>query len=1030
MSTCGERESSGRVAEAPAHVARIRDLAQRIRQHRRVPLSTYRIQFHSKFGFDHARTIVPYLSALGITDCYSSPYLKARSASLHGYDICDHNALNSELGSEADYDAFVETLREHGLGQVLDFVPNHMGIDPRRNRWWRDVLENGSCSPFARFFDVDWDPITPELKGKVLLPILGDQYGRALERGELRLRFDDGALLLEAGGWELPINPRQSPQLFRFGLDELQRATTSSKEEECHVREFLSILMALRNLPARAESNPEHIDDRQREKEVARERLARLVEASPRIRRHIDENVRIFNGVPGNPASFDLLHELLEGQAYRLSYWRTASHEINYRRFFDVNDLACLRMEDPAVFDATHQLIVRLIGEGKVTGLRIDHMDGLFDAGRYTWMLQESVARAWLVGSVEPEPVPPDEVEIRRALESLREERGERGLRSGAVWVTVEKILAEHESLPDEWPIDGTTGYDYLNLQNGLFVEARNARVMRQTYERFTGIRTSFAQVAYDCKKLILSSTMASELNMLANALSRIAERERRSRDFTLDSLRDALKEIVACFPTYRTYVTEAGWTATDRRTIESAVALAKYRSPTMEVSIFDFIRGVLLPDRGDLSPQEFRDRLRFAMKLQQYTGPIQAKGVEDTAFYRFNLLMSLNEVGGDPRRFGTSPTRFHEENGRRLEMCPHSVLATSTHDTKRGEDARTRIDALSEIPEQWRRAVSRWARLNSANRTKLEDGWAPDRNDEYLFYQTLVGCWPASATAGDVEELAKRIGDYMLKAIREAKVHTSWINENQRYEHAVVRFVERTLKGRTSPRFFDLFRSFHRQIAQLGMVNSLAQVVLKIASPGVPDFYQGTELWALDLVDPDNRRPVDYGDRCRLLRDLESILERERSGLDGTGAGFERVGRLLEGWEDGRIKLHVTACGLHLRRRHADLFSDGDYLPMEVRGDAADRVVAFARRGRGGAVVVAVPVRVAAMTSPERPFPIGMQCWGTTTLVFPVGLRGCTWRDTVSGEVFAEIGEEIPLGTLLSRCPVAMLEQAGESVP
>jgi (1->4)-alpha-D-glucan 1-alpha-D-glucosylmutase len=1014
MPSSAEPPLGGRIRAAGDE--RVADLARRVRERRRVPNSTYRLQFHEGFGFDAARAIVPYLARLGVGDCYSSPYLKARPGSLHGYDICDHNEMNPEMGDAAAYDGFVATLRAHSMGQVLDFVPNHMGIDPDTNRWWRDVLENGSASPFASYFDIDWDPITPELEGKVLLPILADQYGKVLERGELRLKFDDGGLVLEVAGRTLPISPRQSPQVYRLGLEELGNEMRGSPESEAEIREFLSILTALRNLPARVESTPEAIVDRQREKEVARDRLRKLVETSPRIRRHVDDAVRRFNGEPGNRESFDMLHDLLEAQAYRLAYWRTASHEINYRRFFEVNDLGCLRMEVPEVFEATHRLVLRWLAEGKVDALRIDHVDGLFDPARYLEMLQLAVARSWSADSSDFEASTDDE--LRAALARLRDERGERGLRSGASWLVVEKILSDGESVPEAWPVDGTTGYDYLNLANGLFVEARNARAMRQLYERFTGMKTGFAQVVYESKRLILSSTLASELNMLATSLSRLAERDRRSRDFTLDSLRDALREFVACLPTYRTYVGESGGGEHDHKTIDSALAWATYRNPTMEPSIFGFIRDVLLPGEDGITPDERAERLRFAMKLQQYSGPVQAKGLEDTAFYRFVLLVSLNEVGGDPRRFGVSPSRFHEENRRRIEECPRAMLATSTHDTKRGEDARARIDVLSELPEQWRRCVFRWARLNAAHRTKLGDEWAPDRNDEYLFYQTLLGFWPIAAAASEQDGLVDRMRDYMLKAIREAKRHTSWINENQSYEQGVVRFVERTLKGRGSARFFESFLPFLRTVARAGMVNSLAQVVLKIASPGTPDFYQGTEVWSHALVDPDNRRPVDYAARERLLAGLEPLFDPARQAAGETAAA---VDGMLTGWEDGRIKMWVTAAGLRLRRRSRALTS-GDYRPIDVVGDQADRVVAFARCAGDECVAAVVPVRTAALAPSDRGLPVGREVWAATRLALPDDLRGKRWRNALTGETGAG-GEEISMGDVLAHCPVALLE-------
>ncbi|MGH7857602.1 MAG: malto-oligosyltrehalose synthase, partial [Candidatus Binatia bacterium] len=574
---------------------------------RRVPASTYRIQVHRGFGFADVRAIVGYLARLGISDLYLSPYLAARPGSTHGYDICDHSRLNPELGGEAAYASLLSELAQRDMGHLLDFVPNHMGIDPASNRWWRDVLENGPSSPFARFFDIDWEPVKQEIRNKVLLPILGDAYGLVLERGELRLEYAEGALRLRYFDHDLPINPRSAPRLLRHDVERLKEALG---EDHPSYREFLSIATELQNLPAYTESLAERIAERQREKEVARERLQRLVDSESAVREHLERCIRTFNGTPGDPASFDCLHDLLEAQAYRLAYWRTAFHEINYRRFFDINDLAGLRMEEPDVFEATHGLVLRLVREGKITGLRLDHLDGLFDPLAYLRRLRESV---------------------------------------GPLYVIAEKILSSGERLPDDWPIEGTSGYEFLNELAGVLVDPTGAKPLRRLYATFTGRTAPFAIVMYVGKKLITQTALSSELNVLAHALNRISEDDRRSRDFTLEALREALREVVACFPVYRTYVGAGGPREEDRRTIDQAIERARRRNPAMEPSIFGFLREVLIPDAERLDPPEVERRLGFAMRFQQYTGPVQAKGLEDTAFYRLNVLLSLNEVGGDP---------------------------------------------------------------------------------------------------------------------------------------------------------------------------------------------------------------------------------------------------------------------------------------------------------------------------------------------------------------------------------------------
>lgn len=975
---------------------------------RRVPVSTYRLQFHRGFTFQDARALVPYLSELGITDCYSSPYLKASYGSGHGYDICDHNQLNPEIGGEADYNAFTDELAAHGMGQIMDVVPNHMAVDPAANGWWRDVLENGRCSRYASFFDIDWDPVKAELKGKVLLPILGDQYGVALERGELRLALVEGAFILRYFAHDLPIDPRSWNHILRHRLDQLQGSPepAPAAQKDPHVAEYLSIVTALEHLPAQDECDSERITERYREKEIIRTRLRHLLHESPRVRQHVEENLTLINGRPDEPPSFDLLHQVLEAQAYRLAYWRTAAHEINYRRFFEINTLAALAMEQPAVFAATHALIFRLIRERKVTGLRVDHIDGLFDPAEYLERLQQSI------DALDTPPVAPAE--------------------RTRVYTIVEKILAAGESLPPSWLIDGTVGYEFLNEVNGLFVDTPRLRALTRVYRRFTGERTTFREIVYASKKLILLTSLASELNVLAHALNRMSEADRRTRDFTLESLRQALREVVACFPVYRTYVRAEGWSTADRQAIETALWWARRRNPAMEASIFEFLHDVLLPHRDTAAPSLYRQYLQFAMKVQQYTSPVHAKSIEDTAFYRYNLLLSMNEVGSDPQRVGDARAEFHAGNQRRRECWPFGMLASSTHDTKRSEDVRARINALSEMPLDWGEHVSRWARVNAAHRSVVDGEAAPDRNDEYAYYQMLVGAWPlVRQPAGRWEPLGMpdesfigRMREYMLKAIREAKVHTSWITENQAYETAVLRFVEGTLGGRSSARFLASLLPFQCRIARLGMVNSLAQLVLKMAAPGVTDVYQGNELWEFRLVDPDNRRAVDYDRRRKLLRDLRPLLD-EVGGVQ-LGDRVAAVAEMLEHWEDGRIKLFVTACGLRLRRMYAALFLHGGYSPLKAENESDEHVVALLRQHGTQRLIAAVPRLTASHIRSEHALPVGSETWGDALLHIPAALGASTFRNVFTGETVeaiaagARIG--LPLAQVFRTCPVALL--------
>lgn len=917
-------------------------------ERRRTPLTTYRLQLHPGFGFREAAALADYLSALGVTDCYTSPILKARPGSTHGYDITDHGRINPELGGEGGYDEFAAALRARDLGHLLDFAPNHMAADADANPWWRDVLENGPASRYADFFDIVWNPKKPELKNKVLLPILGDQYGAVLERGELRLAFEGGRFTLRTPAGPLPVDPQQAPQVLRHGLDGLLRDLGA----DAAAAEFQSILTALEKLPSRSDIRPGRPEERRREGEVARGRLEKLAAESPRVARHVEEALRSFNGTPGEPSSFDALHGLLESQAYRLSYWKAASDEINYRRFFDINDLAGLRMEREEVFEATHGLVLDLLASGKATGLRIDHPDGLYDPSRYFERLQAAFARAWLRRRIRPGgELTPEEL---AELEAWRAEAQRKDFKSAAarpLYVVAEKILSPGEEIDPHWAVDGTSGYEFLNDVNRVFADPAGSAALVRAYTAFTEKRAPPDTVAYASKKAITSTTMASELNVLADRLAGISEADRRTRDFTRQSLRRALGEIVACFPVYRTYVTGARATAYDRAVIDEAVARARRRNPAMEPTIFDFIRGHMLPKNVDAPEPASRDELRFAMKMQQYTAPVQAKGIEDTAFYRYHVLISNNEVGSELARFTETLGQFHAANRRRAEQMPRTMLATATHDTKRGEDARARIVALSEIPAEWAAEAERWARLNRRAKTDLGGAPAPDANDEYFFYQVLLGAWDFDrGEERGTAPLLGRLQAYLLKASREAKLKTSWLAPNAEYEKATADFAAAALANKP---FLDRFLPFARRVAELGALSSLSRTLLKAASPGVSDFFQGTELWDLSLVDPDNRRPVDYGARRAMLESLEPLL----AGGPSAAAGLKE---LVEAWPDARVKMFVTAKSLRCRRGRRELFLQGSYAPLEVRGRWADRFVAF-RRAHGGQEAIVVAPRLLA---------------------------------------------------------------------
>ncbi|HXH82315.1 MAG TPA: malto-oligosyltrehalose synthase [Candidatus Tectomicrobia bacterium] len=963
----------------------------------RVPLATYRLQLGPHCTFDDAAALAPYLRDLGVSDAYTSPFFETSSSASHGYDVNDHDRLRQELGGEAGFARFAAALRAQGMGLLIDVVPNHVGIAQNRNRRWQDVLEHGPASPEATFFDIDWTPVKTELHHKVLLPILGDQYGAVLDAGQLQLEREGSTFRVRYYDTLLPLGPRTYARVLGQRLSELQARLGP---EHPDVVALKSIVTRFATLPPRTETDPERVAARQREVAIARERLAELLATSPEIAAFVDDNVRALNGTPGDPRSFDALDALLAEQAYRVAFWRVAGEEINYRRFFDINELAAIRMELPEVFAATHRLIFRLIGERAVTGLRVDHPDGLYDPAEYFRRLQRGCARA--LGS---EPGRDD------------------------FYVVAEKILAPGEYLPETWATAGTTGYEFLNLVNGIFVDRSQARAMEHLYARLIRLRPPFGEVVHECKRLVLETSMAAELHTLAHRLNVLSEKHRASRDFTLGSLTTALREIITAFPVYRTYVgettgglepPEAGAAATgptptslkitdrDRDYIARAIAQARRRTPTMSASVYDWIQDVLTlrvpPGAAEADRQE---RLDFVRRFQQITPPVTAKGYEDTTLYRFNRLVSLNEVGGDPARFGVSLAEFHAEMAARQRRSPHALSATSTHDTKRSEDVRARIDVLSEIPAEWRARVTAWQRLNRKHRTTVDGQPTPGANTEYFFYQTLVGAWPISV---------ERLRAYMLKAVREAKVHTSWVNPNVRYDEAIARFVEAVLDPARSARFLEDFTAFQARVAHVAAFTSLAQTLIKITAPGVPDFYQGCELWDLSLVDPDNRRPVDWDLRRRLLGELTAMV----------GAGGDRAAlahELVKTKEDGRIKLYLIREGLAARRERRALFDRGEYWPVDTRGAWAEHLCAFARVGAPDAAITVVP-RLLARRGLDG-LPLGAGYWADTEVVLPADLAGA-WRNRLTGErLVAEPVDDAAIlaaGAVLAAFPVALL--------
>jgi (1->4)-alpha-D-glucan 1-alpha-D-glucosylmutase len=866
----------------------------------RVPAATYRLQFHHGFRFITAQALVPYLHELGISDLYASPFFKARRRSLHGYSVTNPLEINPELGSRVSLRALRKVLKSKDMGLLLDIVPNHMALS-HNNPWWLDVLENGPGSPFAVFFDIDWHPFNRVLEGRVIQPVLGSPYGQTLENQEIRLSLEEDGFFVSYYEHKFPLDPKTYELILRHRLEELVRELG---EGNSAIMSLLGLITLIEHLPPRSLSSKRKLLERHREKEILKNNLWLLYQANPVIKKFLDENIVIFNGRKGDPKSFNLLDRLLSLQPYRLAYWRVSLDMINYRRFFSVNDLIGLRVEDPRVFEASHSLLVNLVREGTVSGVRVDHIDGLYDPLGYLQRLQGRLA-------------PGEKASADR--ESL--------------YVVVEKILAADEPLPPDWPIAGTTGYDFLNTVNGLFVEAKGFREMQKVYNRFVKQDQTRAELIYQKKKLIMGTLFQGEMESLGYILSLLAEQDRQARDVPRKELQKIIGEVIARLPVYRTYIRSFEVSPRDRACLEQVIDAVRTQHPSLDPTAQDFVRRVLLLDfPPNLSEEQREDWLRFVMRWQQFTGPIMAKGLEDTALYVYNPLISLNEVGTD--FLVVAPEDFHRFNQERQENWPLALNATTTHDTKRSEDLRLRLNVLSEIPREWEACLRRWGPWNAAKKRSIDGLAVPDANEEYFLYQTLLGAWPLFEA--ELPEFKERLKAYVIKAAREAKVHTRWIDPAFEHESALLAFVEAILEDSPANLFLKDFQEFQARLATSGALHSLSQVLLKMASPGVPDLYQGTELWDLSLVDPDNRRPVDFYQRAKLLSDVKMRESR------GTGPLIQD---LLANWENGGLKLYITYKTLNFRKAHLNLFLQGDYLPLETRGPNRGKVVAFARR-------------------------------------------------------------------------------------
>jgi (1->4)-alpha-D-glucan 1-alpha-D-glucosylmutase len=946
------------------------------------PCATYRIQFHLNFRFRDAEELVPYLHGLGVTHLYASPRFRARKGSLHGYDVADAARVNSELGTEEEFQSLVNRLHNYGMGLLLDIVPNHMAAS-EENPWWMDLLENGQQSEFASYFDIDWgaDPLQ---RARILLPVLGDTYGKVLESQGISLHYDDQGFFVRYYQNRFPIRPESYRQILAACLEELEKAEEPVNGVRRTVKRACESSV---ELTMQAEATTPDREARTSKISQLKNELWEIYREPGVFRRAVDQTLRLFNGIKGVRRSFDRLDTLLSLQVYRLAYWRRASQEINYRRFFDINELVGIRIENPKVFEARHAPVFRLMEEGAVDALRIDHIDGLRDPLEYLSTLRKRIAEISKPNNGRPEP-----------------------------YVVVEKILCAPESLPQEWPVAGTTGYDFVNAANVLLVEPAGYRYLERLYQRLTGDANSFAETWYLRKKQVIEQLFGAEIRSLSARIARLSLMDRRACDLRLDELQTMLKEITASLPVYRTYVREQRVSKRDLLELERAMQMARARlgKDQIQREVFSFFRRLFRREPDTIHCAWPREWLDFMSRWQMFTGAVMAKGFEDTAFYTYTALISLNEVGCDPFRteqaFGLEA--FHRFNDERRRNWPQTMNATSTHDTKRSEDVRARIHVLSEMPREWHTRFRRWSAWNRDKRVTVMNRTVPSAAEEMLIYQTLLGAWPLEES--EVEGFRERVLAFITKAAREAKQFTSWLRPNEAHERALRNFVAGILDSSGARRFLADFRRFQGRVAFHGAINSLAQLLLKIAAPGNPDIYQGNELWDFSMTDPDNRRPVDFTTRASLLENMQQ-----------PAANGAQAASLLNNWAEGRVKLFLSNKALEFRRRHADLFLKGDYVPLYASGRMRQHVCAFMRTYKKESVLVAVPRFTTAITDPGQ-FPVGSKIWRKSGLDLPAGAPR-QWKQILTGDrTKCGTGSRmLLLSNIFSQFPAALLSAA-----
>jgi len=928
-----------------------------------IPTSTYRLQFNPQFGFQNAARIVPYLADLGISHIYASPIFKARQGSPHGYDGVDPNQLNAELGGGSDFKELHRKLARNKIGWLQDIVPNHMAFD-YANRMLMDVLQNGSSSKYYTFFDIEWDQPQKVGQKRLMAPFLGCRFDRCLKNGEFKLSFDDFGFAVNYYQLKLPLQMESYAKLLKsigaklrikLGDDHMDYAT------------LLDVIERLNKL-----SVSKSAEARRAEAERIRRNLKDLYDGNAVIRRCFEEALRVYNagGKKGKPR--DDLGKLLSEQIFRLCYWKIANEQINYRRFFDINELICLRQENREVFDTTHRLVKALVDDGYVNGVRIDHVDGLADPAKY----------------------------LRRLRSHL-----------GDIYILVEKILQPDESLPASWPVQGSTGYDFTFRVNSLFCVAKNGRKFERMYRAFSGQTAGFDQMVNGCKRQVLKNQLGGDLSNLVKRIKQIAGQTAGGGDMTFQRLRQSLTEILVRFPVYRTYVDRTGSSRADRKYIQAAVESAIRGRPQLEPELA-FIKKLLLAKIGGPPGKDNTgasgDVEKIIVKFQQLTVPLTAKGFEDTALYVYNRLISLNEVGGDPLRFGCSANGFHRFIKKRARYWPYSMNSTATHDSKRGEDARARINVLSELPGEWNDHLQRWQALNQEKKLRLNGAEVPDQNEEYLLYQTLLGAYPFEASPGGF--FIERIGEYLVKAVREAKIHSSWTEVDTEYEAALVSFAQKILHPTEGAPFLKTFLPFFKKVAFYGVWNTLSQTLIKITAPGVPDFYQGTELFDFHLVDPDNRRPVDFKKRKKVLAEILN---------DFSSDPLRLIGELLAHRSDGRIKLFLIARALQARNEQKALFQHGSYVPLAATGRFNSHIIAFARVHKYCRSITVVPRFLTGLVK-ENQNPLGRRVWQDAEIIL-AAKTASRWKNIFTAEIL-RAKSSFKIGKILQHFPCALL--------